>query len=204
MIPLTDPHLLPAWGDKVHDAHAAFRCILSAMSAPGKIQTLALDITGPAPLEPSTTAVLLTLADFETPVWLDSGSRMLSVDSYLRFHCGCPLVNDPIEADFAVITNLSPGLVLDNFAHGTMEYPDRSATLLIQVASLTKGPERILSGPGIEETVTLRASRLPADFDAMWRSNQAGFPLGVDIIFCCGDQIVGLPRTTCIASGNSS
>jgi alpha-D-ribose 1-methylphosphonate 5-triphosphate synthase subunit PhnH len=204
MIPLTDPHLLPAWGDKVHDAHAAFRCILGAISTPGKILTLSLDITGPAPLEASTTAVLLTLADFETPVWLDSDSRTLSVDSYLRFHCGCPLVNNPVEANFAVITNLGKGLALDSFAHGTMEYPDRSATLLIQVASLTKGPERILSGPGIEDTSILRASRLPADFDAMWRDNQAGFPLGVDIIFCCGDQIVGLPRTTCITSRNSS
>ncbi|MEN3296714.1 MAG: alpha-D-ribose 1-methylphosphonate 5-triphosphate synthase subunit PhnH, partial [Burkholderiales bacterium] len=47
----------------------------------------------------------------------------------------------------------------------------------------------------------LRVGGLPEDFDAHWGANAAAFPMGVDILFCCGNEIIGLPRTTRI-NGN--
>lgn len=188
--------LLPAWADSVHDAQSTFRCVLKAMSEPGQIQTMPTQVTGPVPLNASTTALCLALTDHETPVWLDRHANIDNVQLYLRFHCGCPLTIDRAAAAFAVITNIHEEVALDGFAQGSAEYPDRSTTLLIQVPSLQSGPLRQLSGPGIPATHTLRVDGLPVYFDAWWRANTAGFPLGVDIVFCSGNQIVGMPRTT--------
>lgn len=192
----SDTALLPAWADSVHDAQASFRCILKALSEPGTIQILPVTIDGPAPLDLATTAVCLTLADYETPLWISEAASTPAVVSYLRFHCGCSLVSEPAAAVYAVIVDPHQGIALGRFAQGSLEYPDRSATLLIQVPTLENGPARQLSGPGIAGTSTLRVGGLPQDFDASWQENCAGFPLGVDIVFCCGNAIVGLPRTT--------
>lgn len=192
---VTDHTLLPAWPDSVHASQATFRTALKALSEPGLRQTVPVSIVGPAPLDASTTALCLTLFDLETPIWRDRTADTPHVAAYLRFHCGCPLSNDPGSAAFALVADASE-LSLERFAQGSMEYPDRSTTLLIQVPTLVDGPPRAISGPGIGEPRTLRVGGLPEDFVAHWQENTAAFPLGVDILFCCGNEIIGLPRTT--------
>lgn len=190
-----DHTLLPAWTDSVHAAQATFRCVLKALSEPGLPQTLPVAVAGPAPFDAATTALCLALLDLETPVWCDAAAHTSAVAAYLRFHAGCPLSPDTAAAAFAVIADPA-NLRLERFAQGTMEYPDRSTTLLIQVPTLVDGPARVVSGPGIAQARTLRVGGLPEDFDAQWRHNTAAFPLGVDILFCCGSDVIGLPRTT--------
>ena len=192
---LADDLLLAAWTDGVHASQATFRCVLKALAEPGLRQTMPVNIAGPAPLASATTALCLALMDFETPVWRDAAASTPAATSYLRFHCGCPLVDDQASAAFAIIA-VPDRITLDGFAQGTMEYPDRSSTLLVQVSSFNEGPAYTLSGPGIEGTRTVRVGGLPDDFGRLWHDNHAAFPLGVDIIFCCGEEIVGLPRTT--------
>jgi alpha-D-ribose 1-methylphosphonate 5-triphosphate synthase subunit PhnH len=196
---VVDDKLLPAWADSVHAAQATFRCVLNALAEPGLKHTLPVTIAGPAPLDASTTALCLALMDFETPVWCDAVAHTAAVAAYLRFHCGCPLVDDMDRASFAIVADATE-IRLDRFAQGSMEFPDQSTTLLIQVPTLTGGPLRTLSGPGIKESRPLQVGGLPADFDARRRENAAAFPLGVDIVFCCGEEIVGLPRTTRLQS----
>lgn len=193
---VVDQGVLPAWEDGVHDAQAGFRTVLKALAEPGSIQIVPVMLKGPGPLDAATAALALTLADFETPVWLSPAANVPAVQSWLRFHCGCPLTGDPDAAEFAILAGRLDALELNNFAAGSMEYPDHSATLLIQVPSLNDGPVRVLSGPGIQGTRTLRVAGLPENFDAQWQQNTAGFPLGVDLVFCCGNAIAGLPRTT--------
>jgi len=193
---VVDQGVLPAWEDGVHDAQVSFRAVLKALAEPGSIQVMPVTLRGPEPLDAATTALALTLADFETPVWLAPAANSRATRSYLRFHCGSPLTDDPSAAAFAILTGPLDALALKMFAAGSMEYPDRSATLLIQVRSLNEGPVRLLSGPGIPGTRSLRVAGLPENFDAQWRENAAGFPLGVDVVFCCGNAIAGLPRTT--------
>lgn len=195
MSAVMDDALLPAWEDAVDASQITFRHVLDALAEPGAIHALPTGITGPQPLMNATTALCLALLDFETPVWCDPTASVPAVAAYLGFHCGCPMAADAAQASFAIIAD--PGqLRLDGFAQGSMEYPDRSTTLLVQVPSLVGGSERTLSGPGIPETRILRVAGLPGDFDQAWRANATAFPLGVDIVFCCGDSIVGLPRTT--------
>jgi alpha-D-ribose 1-methylphosphonate 5-triphosphate synthase subunit PhnH len=82
------------------------------------------------------------------------------------------------------------------FAQGTAEYPDRSATLILQVESLKGGPKLVLKGPGIKDLANISPHPLPADFVARMRANRALFPRGVDLILVAGTSILGLPRST--------
>lgn len=203
MSSILESELLPAWDDPVHDTQSTFRIVLKALSEPGLIQTIAKEVQCPAPMFASTAALCLTLADFETAVWLDRAANNAALITYLRFHCGCRLVEAMAEAAFAVVTDarqLGAENALEKFAQGTMEYPDRSTTLFVQVPGLDDGPTRYLSGPGIAHRHAINVSGLPDNFDAMWQKNVAGFPMGVDLVFCHGSRILGLPRTTAIAS----
>jgi alpha-D-ribose 1-methylphosphonate 5-triphosphate synthase subunit PhnH len=186
--------VMPAWEYSVHASQATFRCVLNALAEPGTVHVMPVEVAGPAPLGHALTALSLTLFDFETPVWLDAEARNAAISSYLRFHCGCPLVDAPADAAFALSVEAA-NIDISRFAQGSMEYPDRSTTLLIQVPSFESGPQRTISGPGIPATRSLRVAGLPPDFDVQWRANTAAFPLGVDIVFCCGSKIIGLPRT---------
>lgn len=189
--------LLPGFDNPVHDSQATFRVLLAALSEPGTVRPLPVGLTGPDPLGPAMTAVVLTLADLDTPLWLDleNPAQAHRVIDYLSFHCGCRVVPAQAEAAFALVTR-AEALQLAGFNQGSMEYPDRATTLLVQVPALEGGPRRILRGPGIATTRTLQPTGLPADFDEQWRANGAGFPTGVDLVFCCGERIVALPRTT--------
>lgn len=189
--------LLPGFADLVHDSQTTFRVLLSALSEPGTVHAMPVAVKGPDPLGRALTAAVLTLADLETPVWFDAADEVAArrVAHYLSFHCGCACTDVPTAAAFALVTQPLQ-MQLADFAQGSMAYPDRAAMVLVQVASLFDGPRRILSGPGIRSAHALQVAGLPDDFDEQWRANGAGFPTGVDLVFCCGDEIIGLPRTT--------
>jgi alpha-D-ribose 1-methylphosphonate 5-triphosphate synthase subunit PhnH len=68
--------------------------------------------------------------------------------------------------------------------------------MLIELPGLTGGPAVEWSGPGLRVPSLRRLSGLPAGFWLQWAENHAGFPSGVDVLFVCGHQLVGLPRTT--------
>ena len=186
--------------DPVMDAQAIFRQVMNALAEPGSVRPLDPDLLAalqpPAPLTPATAAMLLALADFETPVWLDPALSTASVTAYLRFHAGCPLVTEPSKASFAVIADGATLDRLDGFALGSLEYPDRSTTVIVQVMSLTHGPAWSLSGPGIDGIRTAHVLPLHHDLVASLQANHALFPCGVDLLLTDGTSVLGLPRST--------
>jgi len=186
--------------DPVLDSQRIFRAVLEATAHPGRI----LAVDGPAPdpelaprwpLYPATTAVCLTLLDFETPLWLDPAARTPEVTDYLRFHCGCPIVDDPVAARFAVVAHASSMPALATFDPGTEEYPDRSATVIVQARTLSTAGRRI-TGPGIESEAQIEAEGVPARFWEDLRVNHARFPRGIDVLLTAGRSLAALPRTT--------
>ncbi len=195
--------LLPAWEDTVQDAQIVFRSLLKALSEPGTIQRLCVNLRAPAPLHMATAAACLALMDYETTAWLADEFDNDAVRTYLRFHCGLPLVHEKSSANFAVLDSSLQQLDLQAFSQGSMTYPDKSATLLIQVDDLENGTEYQLTGPGIKDRRSICINGLPADFVSKWQANHAAFPQGVDVIFCCGDAVLGLPRTSKIAAVQS-
>jgi alpha-D-ribose 1-methylphosphonate 5-triphosphate synthase subunit PhnH len=195
--PDTAPESLTAgFAEPVLDAQRCFRAVLEAMARPGRVQRVAALPEAPAPLALAAAAVLLTLADADTPVWLDAGAQ---AEAWLRFHAGCPLAPTPAEAAFLLACGAPPAL--RDLAQGTEEEPHRSATLVIQVAALEEGTGWRLTGPGIEREHRLRVTGLPAGFPAEWGANHALFPRGVDVILCAGDRLAALPRTTALEFG---
>jgi alpha-D-ribose 1-methylphosphonate 5-triphosphate synthase subunit PhnH len=187
--------LRPGFKDPVFDSQATFRRILDAMAYPGRVQAIDNLPDAPAGLSPAVVAVCLTLVDFEAPLWLDQAGSTAEAMAYLRFHCGAPLVEDASLARFAVVT--APALMprLSAFSAGEDEYPDRSATLILQVASLTGGPKKTWSGPGIRGTATTSVAGLADWFWQDWALNRELYPLGVDVVFASQDAILGLPRS---------
>lgn len=187
--------LLPGFDNPVDDAQAVFRATLEAFAHPGRLETLPATSGLPDGLSPALAALLLTLADPDTPVWLPADTPA-TARAFLRFHCGCPLVDAVADATFVCVPagHTMPALI--DCAQGLPDYPDRSATLIVEVASLHDGDALTLSGPGIETTQLLRVRGLPADFRPAWRANNARFPLGVDLLLASGDQFCAMTRTT--------
>jgi alpha-D-ribose 1-methylphosphonate 5-triphosphate synthase subunit PhnH len=173
--------------DAPRDGARAFRVILQALASPATILTLTGALP-PPPLSVAAGTALLVLADTTTPLHLAGAADTPEVRAWVAFHAGAPLASAE-EADFALGTwpALQPA---DRFRIGQPDYPDRSATLIVEVPHLTNhGPT--LTGPGIETATWLNLPEVAA-----FRRNRALFPLGFDTLLTCGSRIAGLPRST--------
>jgi alpha-D-ribose 1-methylphosphonate 5-triphosphate synthase subunit PhnH len=192
---------LPAgFADKVLSAQSTFRSVMDAMARPGSIQRIASSAGTPLAMMRGTAAIALTLFDHDTPIWLDSQmSATADVGKWLKFHTSAPVVADASIASFALLGDPENLPALDRFAFGSNEYPDRSTTLILQVESLSAGPEVALQGPGIDGTAVLRASIQPHDLFERLSINATLFPRGIDVVLVHDDSIVAIPRTTRVA-----
>jgi alpha-D-ribose 1-methylphosphonate 5-triphosphate synthase subunit PhnH len=192
--------LAPAFVDPVHASQAVFRAVMDAMAHPGSIVSIGGLALTPQPLGLAAGAVALTLLDYETPVWLDPAlAQSPEVVPWLRFHTGAPLTDDSHQAAFAIIGDPPRMPQFEAFSQGSMEYPDRATTLVLQIERLSGSGGFWLSGPGIRERRALFASPLPADFVARMRANRALFPRGLDIILATGTMLAALPRSVHVA-----
>lgn len=169
---------------------------MDAVARPGTIQDLSSAPEAPEGLDRAAGAIALTLFDFETPVWLDPTIRGGPIEDWIRFHCGCPLTQAPAEAAFAMIAEPLACPPLSAFNPGNAKYPDRSTTLVIQVAALVGGRSACLSGPGIKVRATIAPTGLQDGFWPQVQANNARFQLGVDLLFVAGGLLTALPRST--------
>jgi alpha-D-ribose 1-methylphosphonate 5-triphosphate synthase subunit PhnH len=184
---------LPGFAEPVAQAQACFRAVLDAMSRPGTLTTAGEGLMVPAPLAQATAAVLLTLVDYDTPLWLDAACE--PARDWIAFHCGTGFTDQPANAAFALALGLPD---LATLSPGTHEQPETSATLILQVTSLHEGPRYLLRGPGLRADATLAVTGLPDDFASIWQRNRAGFPLGVDLVLCAGTTLAALPRSVTV------
>lgn len=187
--------MLRGFPNPVFQSQETFRSVLSAMSRPGTIVS-ASTLEQPAPLDPATSAIALTLFDPDTPVWLDEDANSAAVRTWLAFHCGCPIVSAPSDAAFAIIADPKNAPGLKEFRCGHEEYPERAATLIYQVEGLRSGPAVTLSGPGIETEIETSVDGLPENFWGDWRVNYSKKPIGIDVVFVSGREMSALPRTS--------
>jgi alpha-D-ribose 1-methylphosphonate 5-triphosphate synthase subunit PhnH len=176
----------------------AFRAILDATARPGRVRRVG-DGLGPGPgLSPAATAVILTLVDADAPLWLAPRLRGPEADAFLRFHVGATATADPARAAFALgrWDDLEP---VDRFLAGEADYPDRSATLVVEVDALAEDDGVALAGPGIDGARRLAVGGVDARFWAAVAEGRARFPLGRDLILTAGARVAALPRTVRLA-----
>jgi alpha-D-ribose 1-methylphosphonate 5-triphosphate synthase subunit PhnH len=191
-----------AFSDPVMAAQATFRAVLDATARPGTIARVTQPLT--APLSLGAAAIALTLCDNDTPVWLDAPLRAApAVGEWLRFHTGARMTEEAVSAAFAFVSDASALPPLDGFHLGTLEYPDRSTTIVVQVASFAEGAPFALTGPGIREPRAVQIASLPADIMERLAANRRLFPRGVDLLLVAGSDIMALPRTTQVQAGDN-
>lgn len=189
----------------VFDAQGIFRALMDATARPGTVHAVPELAAPPAPLTPEGGAVALTLCDHDTPVWLDPAlAADAAVAAWLGFQTGAPLTPTPAEAHFAFVSDPGGLIGLENFAQGAQAYPDRSTTLILQVATLDGGAPLTLRGPGIETAARLSPDPLPRHFVEQWAGNNARFPRGIDLVLVTRGALAALPRTTRIATGEDA
>jgi alpha-D-ribose 1-methylphosphonate 5-triphosphate synthase subunit PhnH len=179
-------------------AQRIFRLALEAMSHPGRIVTVPAAVLagerGGLPL--AAAALCLTLCDSDTAIWLDS--RFADAAGFLRFHCGAPIVTDPSACTFAVAGDPDALPAIDSFALGSVEYPDRSTTLIMEVGAIAADTGLALRGPGIDGHADIRIEGVRPEFWAARASLAPRFPLGLDLFMTCGERLIALPRTTVV------
>lgn len=168
-----------------------FRVLMQAMANPGR----------PVGVEPLETESLLegiceTLFDHEVhfaAVGCGVDEKALAA---VRMITGCSRVALP-EADYIIVAGGSSGGLLAGARVGTLEYPDRGATVLYPVASLQM-PGRVklnFTGPGIrsESEISLAGIELE-ELELIQRLNRV-FPLGVDAVFFDSVSVLAIPRS---------
>lgn len=177
------------------EAARQFRAIMNAIARPGRIE--AVDgATPPAPMSVAAGVMVLTLCDPDTGLHLAGSHDTPDIRAWVQFHTGAPIV--PAEdADFA-IGNWDALAPLTAYAIGTPEYPDRSATLIVEMDALSTSGAT-LTGPGIKDTARLSLPETEA-----FQRNALLFPLGLDFFFCADTRLASLPRTTKVTEGGAS
>lgn len=175
------------------DSARAFRRITNAMARPGKIETL-VGATPPPPMSVAAGTVLLTLCDPDTSLALLETLNNQEIRDWVTFHTGAPIVSAQ-KADF-VFGAWNNVLPFQTYKTGDAQYPDRSATLVIEWEQL-KNRGAHLQGPGIKDIAFLNLPSVQPFVE-----NAAQFPLGIDFLFCSDDQIAGLPRSTKVSESS--
>lgn len=179
--------LAGGFSDPSEQSAHAFRAALSVLARPGTIETLSGG-SAPVPVGGAAATLLLTLCDHETPLFLAGDHDTQPVRDWIGFHIGAPIVG-PSGAMFALGTwdALMP---VSRFALGTSEYPDRSATLIVECETLSQQGSH-LTGPGIKDSAALSLPEIET-----FVRNAGHYPLGLDFYFTADTRVAGLPRTT--------
>lgn len=179
------------FADSAVAAAHGFRAAMDVMARPGETRTLT---GGEAPegLGIAAASLLLTLCDPETGIYLATDVDSAGLRGWLTFHTGAPIV-PAAEADFAV-GGWAALMPLDQYRIGTSEYPDRSATLVVEGGDLA-APNARLTGPGIKDSAQMYLPDV-----ALMQRNSMLYPLGVDFFFTSGSQVAALPRSSQIQS----
>lgn len=199
MIAATDV-LEGGFSDPVLDSQSVFRALMNGMARPASIARIQAHMVPPAPLGLAAGAIACALIDADTPFWLDAALDNDAVKSWLAFHTGGQSAISMAEVAFALVNAPFSMPAFDRFAQGSQEYPDRSATLILQLENLEGGELLTFKGPGIKDSATIAPRGLPRDFAAQWAANHKRFPRGVDLVLTANDAFACLPRSAALIS----
>ena len=194
---------IPAgFGNEHQSSQQIFRSALKALSYPGRLVDVHHDACTPEGTNTVIAGMLLALLDSETSLWCSNSNHMYLATEWLKFHTDCVVFETPGQADFLWIDHIQDLPNLENLKRGTDQYPDRSATCIINVPNLSEKSSSFyqLRGPGIESQKNFTLNGwLEKDhhiFLEFWNKNTKYFPCGVDVYMSDGFHLLGLPRTT--------
>ena len=202
------------YANKTIRDHFTFRVILQGMSHPGKIYPLSglptpsSDTGTSSRRYPGKTSLLSNLSGAGSAVIEILGCLMdnevnfaIIGDNDMETVIARHTESRPVsaeDADYIIVRNGTTRGKLAGFKRGSLEYPDTGATILYLVEALSEARgEIVLSGPGVNGTVSLRITGLdPSELQLLMEVNRE-FPLGVDAMFLDqGGNIACIPRSS--------
>jgi alpha-D-ribose 1-methylphosphonate 5-triphosphate synthase subunit PhnH len=162
-----------------------FRRLLDCFAYPGRV---AADVNTD---REALLALLATLLDAE--VDLADPHRLVAASDWPKLEARPGMADAAafVVADGARVPDFTPRL-------GTLESPERGATLILTISAVGEGPRLRLSGPGVPECAELALTGLHPGWVSARSEWVASFPLGIDLILCDGTRFAALPRTTII------
>lgn len=185
--------------DMVHDTQSAYRKLIRALSYPGTIVSLSreankLDLK--LPCYKGMQVLSLMLLDADTHFACVSNNEDLQEKIRQLTYC---FKQEMEKAPFILVTrdqNDSLGSVIEAACEGTLEDPQKGATIIVECKEIKGDPQFVLQGPGIPSKAYIAIDMDENWLDARNEKNQE-FPLGVDMIFVDKQgNVVALPRTT--------
>ncbi|MEO1557120.1 MAG: phosphonate C-P lyase system protein PhnH [Pseudomonadota bacterium] len=165
--------------------NATFDALLWALSRPGLARTLSA---------PGEGTIITALLDRECRAYC-ADPRMLP--EIMRSGAE---VTEITRADHVFLGSISTNDALHAVAIGSDLYPDDGATVVIR-AEIGVGPPLRMTGPGIDGEIVVRIGDLPEGFWAT-RAARLRYPMGFDLFFLDGDQVVGVPRSTVVLTAD--
>lgn len=192
----------PGFAEPVSDAQRVFRAVLEALARPTEPQVARPGTLPPGPLGAMAGAVVLTLCDEQTPIWIDTALRETDdVETWIRFHTGASIVEEAADAQFCVVSSPSAMPSLTSLRQGSDEEPHLSATVIVDAVGAT--PSRMLrvTGPGVNGEIIWNGAGLPSspEFLAEWTANTRRHPRGVDVILAGDGEVRAVPRTSSLS-----
>lgn len=182
---------MKSYSATVFDSQRVFRCLLQAVSHPGKLFTLP-----PFECDPLESAAR-TLLDHEVTFHV-LGEQAAEIEERIPQLTGAR-VSPVEEADFALVSSGDTAGAVLRLGRGTLERPERGATAIYAVEELSNSGTLALklSGPGVPGTRTLGIEGLaPAEVEGIREARQ-DYPLGIDVyLIDFAGRVAGLPRST--------
>ena len=199
----TDLSTIPAgFADYAQTSQKVYRAALQALSYPGRLIDLDHDASTPKDTNRVVAGLLSALLDSETSLWCSSKDQLIQACEWLQFHTDCAVLESSEQADFLWIKNIEEFPEIERIKTGTDQYPDRSATCIIEVPSLSQKSIDFftLKGPGIQFTSELHvkgwSKEIYKKLLSIWTQNHQLFPCGIDLYLSDGQHLIGLPRST--------
>jgi alpha-D-ribose 1-methylphosphonate 5-triphosphate synthase subunit PhnH len=199
--------MAPGFADSTAQSQAVFRSALDAMARPGTpVSIPTASLVSPTPgTHAAAASLLLALLDQDCALWLSPTLADGPAAAWLRFHTGCLIEQDCSKADFVWAASIAELPPLEQLKQGSAEYPDQSATCVVNVtawriAAESEADAVSLRGPGVRDLRTLAVDGMDAGFVQQHHAMQAHAPCGVDIFCCAGGAVLGFPRSVRLAT----
>jgi alpha-D-ribose 1-methylphosphonate 5-triphosphate synthase subunit PhnH len=178
--------------DELHDTQKLFRCILTAISNPGKTINIAAFAAKMYGRSPALLAVAITLLDNEVTFNADN---IALADEIITLTLAKPAPSG--HADFIFVTDaLRLREAIESAKYGTLRDPHQSGTIIAAIDDSEDTSLR-LSGPGIDGITELHTSHAVCAAMELRDAQYYEYPQGIDLIFISdGGRLTVIPRLT--------
>ncbi len=152
-------------------------------------------------MNPWVAGLLITLLDHETMLAVGPFPDAEALEAFVRQRTSTGAAQST-QADFILaFADTIDSELPQRVKHGSLEYPDDGATIVIALQSLNQrspgGLRLLLDGPGVPTKHELCVSGLPVEFFEARAEVVRHYPCGVDIMLVDAEgRLTALPRST--------